>query len=139
LNVKVQFLGAVTQDIVKQQLDEARVFCLPSITAANGNYESFGMVLLEAQASGVPVVTSALGGMEGLVDGVTGLSFPEKDVRSLIRRLCDLLGDDKLALRMSDAGPRYVREHFDILKCTRRIEDFYDTILSQSIGNSRNE
>jgi glycosyltransferase involved in cell wall biosynthesis len=132
LKVQVEFLGAVTQKVVKEQLDEARVFCLPSITATNGNYESFGMVLLEAEACGVPVVTSALGGMEGLADGVTGFKFAEKDLPTLVRRLCDLLQDDQLALRISEAGPRYVREHFDILKCTRHIEDFYDTILSES-------
>ena len=87
----VEFLGAVTQKVVKEQLDQARVFCLPSITASNGNYESFGMVLLEAQASGVPVVTSALGGMEAHADGVTGFQFAEKDLPTLVRRLCDLL------------------------------------------------
>jgi glucosyltransferase len=132
LKVQVEFLGAVTQKVVKEQLDQARVFCLPSITATNGNYESFGMVLLEAQAAGVPVVTSSLGGMEGLADGITGFHFAEKDLPTLARRLCDLLGDDQLAQRMSEAGPRYVQEHFDILKCTRHIEDFYDTILSES-------
>ena len=130
LEVRVEFLGAVTQDVVKQHLSEARVFCLPSIRAANGNFESFGMVLLEAQASGVPVVTSALGGMEALVDGVSGFAFAEKDVRTLVRRVCEILGNSELASRMSDAGPKYVRQHFDIMKCTKKIEDLYDDILS---------
>jgi glycosyltransferase involved in cell wall biosynthesis len=130
LDVRVEFLGAVTQDVVKQNLDEARVLCLPSITASNGNFESFGMVLLEAQACGVPVVTSALGGVEGLTDGVTGFTFAEKDVKTLVRRVCDLLGNSELALRMSEAGPSYVRQHFDIVGCTKKIENLYDDILS---------
>jgi glycosyltransferase involved in cell wall biosynthesis len=130
LGVRAEFLGAVTQDVVKQHLNEARVFCLPSITASNGNFDSFGMVLLEAQACGVPVVTSALGGMEGLADGVTGFTFPEKDVRALVRRVCEILGNSELASRMSAAGPEYVRQHFDIMRCTKKIEDLYDDILS---------
>jgi glycosyltransferase involved in cell wall biosynthesis len=130
LNVSVAFLGAVTPGVVKQQLNEARVFCLPSITASNGNFESFGMVLLEAQACGVPVVTSALGGMECLSDGVTGFTFPEKDVNALVRRICDLLGNSELASRMSAKGPGYVQENFDIIRCTQKIEDLYDDILS---------
>jgi glycosyltransferase involved in cell wall biosynthesis len=130
LAVRVQFLGAVTPDVVKEHLNEARVFCLPSITASNGNFESFGMVLLEAQASGVPVVTSALGGMEGLADGVTGFAFAEKDVSALVRHVCGILGNSDLASRMSEAGPEYVRRHFDIMSCTKIIEDLYDDILS---------
>jgi glycosyltransferase involved in cell wall biosynthesis len=129
-DVRVEFLGAVTQDIVKQHLNEARVFCLPSITASNGNFESFGMVLLEAQASGVPVVTSAVGGIEGLADGVTGFTFAEKDVNTLARRVCDILENSELASRMSAAGPAYVQQHFDIMRCTKKIEDLYDDILS---------
>jgi glycosyltransferase involved in cell wall biosynthesis len=132
LRVRVEFLGAVTQDVVKEELDKARVFCLPSITAASGNYESFGMVLLEAQASGVPVVTSALGGNEALADGLTGFMFPEKDVGMLVKRVGDILEDDELAARMSGAGPGYVRENFDILRCTKKIEDLYEDILSVS-------
>ena len=130
LEQRVGFLGAVSQDVVKQQLDEARVLCLPSITTSNGNYESFGMVLLEGQASGVPVVTSAPAAIEGLLDGVTGFIFPEKDVNALVRRVCDILGNNELAIRMSDAGPRYVRQNLDISQCTKKIEDLYDSILS---------
>ena len=137
LDVRVEFLGAVTHQVVKQQLNEARVFCLPSITAANGNFESFGMVLLEAQACGVPVVTSALGGLEAVNDGVTGFTFAEKDVPTLVRRLCDILQNCDLASRMSEAGPRYVREHFDIVRCTKKIEDLYDDILSERPSATR--
>jgi glycosyltransferase involved in cell wall biosynthesis len=131
LNVRVQFLGAVTQDVVKRHLDESRVLCLPSITRSNGNFESFGMFLLEAQACGVPVVTSARGGMEGVADGVTGFVFPEKDVGK-IGRIRDILRNDELASRMSRAGPGFVRQHFDIVNCTKRIEDLYDHILSDA-------
>jgi glycosyltransferase involved in cell wall biosynthesis len=136
-NVRVQFLGAVKPDIVKQHLHEARVLCLPSITASNGNFESFGMVLLEAQASGVPVVTSAVGGGEGLANEVTGFTFPEKDVNALVRKVCDMLGNDELTSRMAAAGPAYVREHFDIIRCTKRIEDLYDEILSTATRGAK--
>jgi glycosyltransferase involved in cell wall biosynthesis len=132
LAVPVKFLGAVTQDVVKQHLNRARVFCLPSVTASNGNFESFGMVLLEAQASGVPVVTSAVGGTEGVIEGVTGFTFTEKDVKTLARRVCDILENSELASRMSAAGPAYVQQHFDIMRCTKKIEDLYDDILSVS-------
>jgi glycosyltransferase involved in cell wall biosynthesis len=88
------------------------------------------MVLLEAQACGVPVVTSALGGREGVVDGLTGFTFAERDVSTLVQRISDLLENDELASRLSNAGPEYVRQYFDIISCTKKIEDLYDDILS---------
>ena len=95
------------------------------------------MVLLEAQASGVPVVTSAVAGSEGLENEVTGFTFPEKDVNTLIRRVCDILGNNEPASRMAAAEPAYVREHFDIMRCTKRIEDLYDEILSATTRGAR--
>ena len=59
-----------------------------------------------------------------------GFTFAEKDIRTLVRRVCDILGNTELALRMSEAGPRYARQHFDIMGCTKKTEDLYDYILS---------
>jgi glycosyltransferase involved in cell wall biosynthesis len=131
LNVPVEFTGSRASDVVKEQIDSARVLCLPSIIADNGDAEGFGMVILEAQASGVPVVTSALGGAtEGIVDGVTGFSFSEGDVAALSERLTRLLTDDALAESMSAAAPRFVAEKFDIRSCTRSLEDLYDRVVA---------
>lgn len=80
LQVPVQFLAAVQNSRVQQEMRQTRVFCLPSITAANGDAEGLGMAILEAQAAGVPVVTSARGGAaEAIEDGVTGYAFAESD------------------------------------------------------------
>jgi glycosyltransferase involved in cell wall biosynthesis len=133
----VEFTGNLPHEQIRRHLELARVFCLPSVTASNGDAEGLPTVLLEAQACGVPVVTSALGGKEGVVDGVTGFIFPEKDVKALADRLGDLLGNDDLAARMSAAGPEHVRRNFDILKCTSLIEAYYDEILSKQSDKER--
>lgn len=125
--VAVQFLGSVSSDEVKRQIDSARVFCLPSITAANGDAEGLPISILEAQACGVPVVTSARGGVtEGIIPGVTGFGFAEGDVAALGERLLQLLRDDALAMSMSAAAPGFIAEKFDIAHCTRALEDLYD-------------
>src|SRR6185437_11569951 len=49
LDVQARFPGALSSEHVKQELDHARIFCLPSVRAANGDAEGFGLVLLEAQ------------------------------------------------------------------------------------------
>jgi glycosyltransferase involved in cell wall biosynthesis len=125
------FRGAQTTAEVKRELDASRVLCLPSITASNGDAEGFGLVLLEAQASGVPVVTSALGGAtEGIRDGVTGVSFAEGDVDALARILSRLLKNDTILVQMSECGPDFVATKFDLAKCARRLEFLYDAMCS---------
>lgn len=127
LRLNVSFLGALSSVQVQQQLHEARVFCLPSVTAENGDAEGLGIVILEAQACGVPVVTSARGGAtEGILDGVTGFSFPEKDVSILAERLFTLLQDDRLINDMSLAAVDFMKNNFDIKKCTKSLENYYD-------------
>jgi glycosyltransferase involved in cell wall biosynthesis len=129
LQIPVRFPGALGAVQVKREIDEARVLCLPSVTAGNGDAEGFGMVLLEAQACGVPVVTSARGGAEeGVIDGKTGFAFAERDVDTLSERLTRVLTDDDLALSMSEEARPFVKQRFDIRRCTRSLEQLYDEI-----------
>lgn len=128
LGVPVEFLGARSSDEVLSQIHGARVLCLPSVTAANGDAEGFGLVLLEAQACGVPVVTSAIGGAsEGLLEGQTGYSFAEGALQDLVAKLTRLLEDPDLAATASAAAPRFVASNFDIRSCSRRLEHLYES------------
>jgi glycosyltransferase involved in cell wall biosynthesis len=127
LGVQADFRGAQSSADVKRELDAARVFCLPSVTAKSGDAEGFGLVLLEAQASGVPVVTSARGGAtEGIRDGVTGFSFAEGDVGALAKTLINLLNDNIVLAEMAEQGPEYVSKAFNLADCARRLEDIYN-------------
>ncbi len=109
-------------------MEQARVFCLPSITAESGDAEGLSIAIVEAQAAGVPVVTSARGGEgEAIEHGVTGLGFPEGDVDALSAALIPLLTDDRIC------PPPCRRRHeivlaslFDLNKCTAQLESFYD-------------
>lgn len=127
LGVPVEFCGALTSDEVLAQMHKARVLCLPSFTASNGDAEGFGMVLLEAQACGVPVVTSALGGaQEGLIDGRTGYAFREQSLDELVAKLGKFLGEPAAAALASAEAPQFVAESFDINRCSRVLEQIYD-------------
>jgi len=127
LGVRVEFPGSLSPREVRERLLRARVFCLPSITARNGDAEGLGIVLLEAQAAGVPVITSARGGAEeGIVHGSTGFAHAEKDVGALRDGLAALLGNDELATRFGLDGRRHVVEHMDIRDCVARLETIYD-------------
>ena len=126
LNVPVEFVGTKTSQEVKALLDTSRVFCLPSVTAKSGDAEGMGMVVLEAQACGVPAITSARGSVkEGLIDGRTGLSFDEHDVDSLVKHLVRVLSDDVLVEAMSQQAVSFMKERFDISACTKKLEAYY--------------
>jgi glycosyltransferase involved in cell wall biosynthesis len=132
LAVPVTFAGAMDRQEIKRQMDDARVFCLPSVTAQNGDAEGLGIVLLEAQACGVPVVTSARGGAtEAIIHGQTGLAFEEKDVDMLSQHLITLLVDDECASRMSASARRFVKEKFDLHRCTQSLEALYEQMVAR--------
>lgn len=127
LEVPVAFKNVLSEAEVREQMTQVRALCLPSITSVNGDAEGFGMVLLEAQASGVPVVSSARGGStEGLLDGKTGFRCREKDVECLAKSMEKLLLNDSLWQSFSLNAVRFVRENFDLRDCTEKLEDLYD-------------
>ncbi|MDE2111704.1 MAG: glycosyltransferase [Alphaproteobacteria bacterium] len=133
LGVRAMFLGACNHEQVKAELDTARAFCLPSVRAANGDAEGFGLVLLEAQAAGVPVVSSAIGGAdEGIKHGHTGFRFAERDVRDMAEKLVEILTNDERAASMAASGPRFVAQCFDLHRCTKNLEQLYDVIEARA-------
>lgn len=126
LGVPVQWRGRQPSDAVRREFEQASVFCLPSITAENGDAEGLPIVIMEAQACGVPVVTSARGGAtEGIVDGQTGVAFNEGDVHGLTAALLQVLKEPGLAQRMSEAAVPFARQRFDIGRCTALLEEDY--------------
>lgn len=127
LNVNANFLGARSPVDVRAQMHLARAFCLPSVIAENGDEEGLPIVVLEAQACGVPTLASSRSaGTEGLVDGETGFAFAERDVDDLAEKLFRLLREDSLADSFSRAAPEFIARNFDIRLCTERLEQLYD-------------
>lgn len=133
LEMNIQFLGSCTSSEVISQLHHARCFCLPSITARNGDAEGLGMVILEAQSCGIPVVTSARGGsIEGIIPGKTGHSFSEGNVEQATAQLIKVLSCDKLAPEFYEAIG-LTRKKFNILTCTEHLETIYSKSVLEKV------
>jgi glycosyltransferase involved in cell wall biosynthesis len=131
LKVSAEFLGVQGADAVRGWMQRARVLCNPSVTAANGDTEGLGMVFAEAQATGLPVVSTLHGGIPEVVrDGETGLLARERSVEELTSHLDRMLTDRVFWAACSDCGKRWVREQFDIRRCTAGLEDVYDEAVA---------
>jgi len=134
LGLQAQFLGALSHEQVRAQLDRARVVCVPSVQADNGDSEGLPMLILEAAAMGVPVVTSArLAGGEGVVDGRTGFVCAERAPDALAQRLHCVLVDDDRASAMSAAAAALVRERYELARCTRGLEAIYGEMVGEDL------
>jgi len=91
-----------------------------------------GLVFLEAQATGLPVVSFATGGIpEAVAHGETGLLAPDRDSRSLAGNILQLLQNESLWQRMSHAGQTRVRKLFDLETQTGKLEGVYESVLSR--------
>jgi colanic acid/amylovoran biosynthesis glycosyltransferase len=109
------FLGARTNVEVKQYLNQCEIFMLPSITASNGDMEGQALVLQEAQASGLPVISTLHNGIpDGVLNGKSGFLVPEKDSKLLAEKIIALLQDKNLCREMGEAGKQFVKEKYDI-------------------------
>lgn len=98
---KVVFIGPKTHQELPTIYASADVFVAPSITARDGDKEGFGLVIIEAMASGVPVVASKSGGIVDIItDGENGLLCEEKNVRQLSDAIIRVLYDNELRERI---------------------------------------
>jgi colanic acid/amylovoran biosynthesis glycosyltransferase len=132
LKVRCQFRGTQPATIIRDALQKARIFCVPSLTAGDGDSEGLGMVFAEAEAMGVPVVSTMHGGIpEVVAHGLTGLLTPERDYQAIANALSGLLVDDDLWQQFHHAAPKHIERRFDLKTQTALLEDIYTETITR--------
>jgi glycosyltransferase involved in cell wall biosynthesis len=125
----VRFLGVQAPAAVRDLMCRAAVLCAPGVVTAAGDAEGLPMTIVEAQACGLPVVTTPSGGSaEGVVDGETGFVVPPGDAAALATALVAVLGDAAFRERAGAAARARALAHFDLRIQTARLESIYDEV-----------
>jgi colanic acid/amylovoran biosynthesis glycosyltransferase len=127
----IKFLGAIEQDSVLKLYQEAHIFILPSITANDGDQEGIPVVLMEAQAVGLPIVSTYHSGIpEVVLNSKSGFLVPERDVDELAKSLEYLINHPEIRQKMGKIGREIVAERYDIRKLNLRLVKIYETLLT---------
>jgi len=125
----VEFLGRVSDEDKVRYFASADIFCAP-----NTGQESFGIVLLEAMAAGVPIVASDIHGFKRVVErNVQGLLVEPQNPRALAAALYALARDPDLRHEMGEAGRARAPE-FSWDRVTERIVDFYYAVRERALA-----
>ncbi|MCU0648499.1 MAG: glycosyltransferase [Gemmatimonadaceae bacterium] len=123
---RIHWIGAVTQPGLPELYRRASLVVMPSIQ------EGLGLVGVEAQACGTPVVGFASGGLPDVVaHETTGLLVPEGDTRALAGALGALLDDPARRTAMAHAGLAHVAERFAPARVAARYAAYYEQAISR--------
>jgi glycosyltransferase involved in cell wall biosynthesis len=124
--LRARFHGALPQERVMQIVPRAEVFCLPCVVTENGDRDGLPTSVLEAMALGVPVVTTAVNGLQEAVEHErTGLVVPERDPRALSAAIARLLDDPELARSLALAARRRVESRFSLERSATRLRSLF--------------
>jgi colanic acid/amylovoran biosynthesis glycosyltransferase len=122
LQERVQLLGAKPQPEIKERLANASVFVMPSMPEADGGMDNLPTVIMEAMATGLPVVSTRIGGIpEMVIDNQTGFLVQPEDAVALAGAIERVTNDRSLGRKLGQAGYERSQKLFSIEKNVREL------------------
>ena len=125
LQDSIDFLGSLPQPVVAEWMRKSKLFVLPSI------YEGFGIVLLEALASGLPVVGTEVGGIRDIISPEVGALVPPASPESLANAILDILTNEARYSELQAHTVSYVRNKYTWEAKAQEILEIYCATLSK--------
>jgi colanic acid/amylovoran biosynthesis glycosyltransferase len=120
----VQFLGVVTPEEYRSELQNSLAFVQHSITADNGDMEGTPLAVLEASAAGVPVVSTYHAGIpDVIIHEQTGLLCEEKDVQKMADNMIKLIENKELAIKLGTNGKLRIQNEFNMTLHISKIQN----------------
>ncbi|PCH91669.1 MAG: hypothetical protein COB85_08845 [Bacteroidetes bacterium] len=126
ISENVKFINALSPREIKHYYFEADVFILPSTVAEDGDMDGLPNVLMEALATGVPVISTTISAIPELVEHEqTGLLVPEKNVEAIVDTFLKLMANYELFSSIAINGRKKMVEEFDIEKSTEKLKNIF--------------
>lgn len=127
---QIELIGWIDQKEYVELLEESHIFILPSVTAEDGNKEGQALVNQEAQAVGLPVISTDHNGIpEGILDGKSGFIVPERDVDALAETIEFLATHPECWVTMGAAGREFVEKNYEIDRLNGQLLEIYEGLL----------
>lgn len=128
----VFLMGSATQEELSVALSNSNVFLSPGIKCQRGRQENQGVVIQEAQAAGVPVIVSRVGGVtQGLIDSETGFLVESKNTKQMADKIEFLIKNPNEGKRMGEKGRKFVYETFDFRIIGQRYDYLYRDLITK--------
>ncbi len=119
---RIEFAGAQTQERIRNWMSTATLFALPSQVAADGNRDGIPVALMEAMASGCPVVSTRVSGIPELIqDDEDGVLVEQRDPGALADAIERLLESSELRQRLATRARLRIENEFDARKEAGRL------------------
>jgi len=135
IGAQVFFTGFLGQEQLRALCAESHLFIHPSELAPDGNQEGIPNAMLEAMASGMPVLATRHGGIpEAVEHGISGLLVDEQNDAALAAAMIELANDPVTFGRMSTAASARVAAEFDLKKQARALESIYEEAIAIEAG-----
>jgi len=132
----VELSGFLSQDDLAALYTRSHIFLHPSEMPPDQNQEGVPNSMLEAMATGLPVVATTHGGIpEAVTHERTGLLVPERDEEALFQAMCQITEETDMLYILGEAASRAVREEFEQTKQIEKLESYYDE--ARAIGGTR--
>ena len=123
---KVTFFGFVERIKIPEFISNLDIFCMPSVDQS----ESFGVAALEAQACGIPVIASAIGGLlETIIDNKTGFLIPPANIHAIVKKMHYLYNSKEVRRAIGRAGRQFVSKHYNWNDNILLIEEIYHRLV----------
>ncbi|MEI6534493.1 MAG: glycosyltransferase family 4 protein, partial [Verrucomicrobiaceae bacterium] len=128
---QVRFRGFLRQEQLRDEVYRSHLFVHPSRTPADGNREGIPNSMLEAMASGLPVIATRHGGIpEAVTDGESGLLVAENDGAALAAAMRKIISQPDQAARLAEGGRHAVEDRFDRVKNIQELEACYLDLIA---------
>jgi len=132
---RVSFAGFVRHEEMRDELSRAHIFCHPSRMLKNGDKEGIPGTIVEAMATGLPVVTTRHAGIPEMVrDGEDGFVVAERDVTAIAQALLTLANNPELRALMGRNATSQAQQKADAVCLTAELEAIYRDVLASTQG-----